>query len=194
MKNILKITTVVAFMFATVAGMAREPKLNLLTAGKAKSVVLTMEASSVGVQIKLMDSDLNVIYSEKVSEGLFSKKLNFKDLADGVYFLSADDNLKNYSYTIVLEKNNVKIVDADEDIKPFFRKTNNMILMNYLNLDKSKMAIKIYDAEGRTVFSQEVIDELIVEKAFNFADAFPGVYVVTVKSAGKTYTEEFVVN
>ncbi|MDO1498935.1 hypothetical protein Q2T40_00735 [Winogradskyella maritima] len=86
MKNILKITTVVAFMFATVAGMAREPKLNLLTAGKAKSVVLTMEASSVGVQIKLMDSDLNVIYSEKVSEGLFSKKLNFKDLADGVYF------------------------------------------------------------------------------------------------------------
>ncbi|WP_405383387.1 T9SS type A sorting domain-containing protein [Maribacter sp. LLG6340-A2] len=194
MKNILKITTVVAFMFATVAGMAREPKLNLLTAGKAKSVVLTMEASSVGVQIKLMDSDLNVIYSEKVSEGIFSKKLNFKDLADGVYYLSADDNLKNYSYTIVLDKNNVKIVDADEDIKPFFRKTNNMILMNYLNLDKSKMSIKIYDTEGRTVFAQEVTDELIVEKAFNFTDAFPGVYVVIVKSDGKTYTEEFVVN
>lgn len=194
MKNILKITTVVAFMFATVAGMAREPKLNLLTAGKAKSVVLTMEASSVGVQIKMMDADLNVIYSEKMSEGVFSKKLNFKDLADGVYFLSADDSLKNYSYTIVLEKNNVKIVDADEDIKPFFRKTSNMIFMNYLNLDKSKMSIKIFDAESRTVFSQEVTDELIVEKAFNFTDAFPGVYTVSVKSDGKMYTEEFVVN
>ncbi|TLP73993.1 hypothetical protein [Maribacter sp. ACAM166] len=194
MKNIIKITTVVAFMFATVAGIAREPKLNLLSAGKAKSVVLTMDASSKGVQVKLMDADLNVIYSERMSAGLFSKKLNLKDLTDGVYFLSAEDNLKNYSYTIVLENNNLKIVAIAEDIKPVFRKTDNMILMNYLNLDKSKLSIKIFDAESRTVFSHEVADEMIVEKAFNFTDAFPGVYTVIVKSAGKTYTEEFVVN
>ena len=194
MKNLVKFTTVVAFMFATVAGMAREPKLNLLSAGKAKSVVLTMDASVNGVQVKLMDSDLNVIYSEKMSEGQFSKKLNLKDLTDGVYFLSADNNMTEYSYTIVLDNNDVRIVESDEDIKPFFRKTDNMIFMNYLNLDKSKLSIKVYDTESRTVFTQEVADEMIVEKAFNFTDAFPGTYTVTVKSAGKTYTEEFVVN
>ncbi|WP_027067825.1 MULTISPECIES: hypothetical protein [Maribacter] len=194
MKNLVKFTTVVAFMLATVAGMAREPKLNLLSAGKAKSVVLTMDASVNGVQVKLMDSDLNVIYSEKMSEGQFSKKLNLKDLTDGVYFLSADNNMTEYSYTIVLDNNDVRIVESDEDIKPFFRKTDNMIFMNYLNLDKSKLSIKIYDTESRTVFTQEVADEMIVEKAFNFTDAFPGTYTVTVKSAGKTYTEEFVVN
>ncbi|WP_396633754.1 hypothetical protein [Maribacter sp. R86514] len=194
MKNLVKFTTVVAFMLATVAGMAREPKLNLLSAGKAKSVVLTMDASTNGVQVKLMDSDLNVIYSEKMTEGQFSKKLNLKDLTDGVYFLSADDNMTAYSYTIVLDNDNVKIVESDEEIKPFFRKTDNMIFMNYLNLDRADMSIKIYDTESRTVFTQEVADELIVEKAFNFTDAFPGTYTVTVKSAGKTYTEEFVVN
>ncbi|MGB2758381.1 hypothetical protein [Maribacter stanieri] len=194
MKNLVKFTTVVAFMLATVAGMAREPKLNLLSAGKAKSVVLTMDASVNGVQVKLMDSDLNVIYSEKMSEGQFSKKLNLKDLTDGVYFLSADNNMTEYSYTIVLDNNDVRIVESDEDIKPFFRKTDNMIFMNYLNLDKSKLSIKVYDTESRTVFTQEVADEMIVEKAFNFTDAFPGTYTVTVKSAGKTYTEEFVVN
>ncbi|WP_299324722.1 hypothetical protein [Maribacter sp. Asnod2-G09] len=194
MKNLVKFTTVVAFMLATVAGMAREPKLNLLSAGKAKSVVLTMDASINGVQVKLMDSDLNVIYSEKMTEGQFSKKLNLKDLVDGVYYLSADDNMTAYSYTIVLDNDNVKIVESDEEIKPFFRKTDNMIFMNYLNLDRADMSIKIYDTESRTVFTQEVADELIVEKAFNFTDAFPGTYTVTVKSAGKTYTEEFVVN
>ncbi|MEH6514340.1 hypothetical protein [Maribacter arcticus] len=194
MKNLVKFTTVVAFMFATVAGMAREPKLNLLSAGKAKSVVLTMDASIKGVQVKLMDSDLNVIYSEKMTEGQFSKKLNLKDLTDGIYYLSADDNMTEYSYTIVLDNNDVKIVESDEEIKPFFRKTDNMIFMNYLNLDKSDLSIKIYDTESRTVFTQEVTDEMIVEKAFNFTDAFPGTYTVTVKSAGKTYTEEFVVN
>ena len=194
MKNIVKITTVVAFMFATVVSMAREPKVNLLTAGKAQSVVLTMEASAKGVQIKLMDAKFNVLYSEKMSQGLFSKKLNLKDLEDGKYYLSADDNLKKYSYTIVLENKNIKIVEADEDVKPFFRRTENMVFMNYLNLDKAKLSIKIYDAESRTVFTQEVSEEMIVEKAFNFTDAFPGTYTVVVKSAGKTYTEEFVVN
>lgn len=194
MKNLVKFTTVVAFMLATVAGMAREPKLNLLSSGKAKSVVLTMDASINGVQVKLMDSDLNVIYSEKMTEGQFSKKLNLKDLVDGVYYLSADDNMTAYSYTIVLDNDNVKIVESDEEIKPFFRKTDNMIFMNYLNLDRADLSIKIYDTESRTVFTQEVSDELIVEKAFNFTDAFPGTYTVTVKSAGKTYTEEFVVN
>jgi len=194
MKNLVKFTTVVAFMFATAAGMAREPKLNLLSAGKAKSVVLTMDASSKGVQVMLKDAELNLIYSETMSEGRFSKKLNLKDLTDGIYYLSADDNVKNYSYTIVLKNNTVNMVDAAEDIKPFFRKTNNMIYMNYLNLDKSKLSIKIFDAESRTVFTQEVTEEMIVEKAFNFTDAFPGTYTVTVKSEGKTYTEDFVVN
>lgn len=194
MKNSVKFITVVALMFATAAGMAREPKVNLLTAGKAQSVVLTMEASAKGVQVALMDADLNIIYAEKMSQGLFSKKLNLKDLADGTYYLSADDYLKKYAYTIVLENKNVMIVEADEDVKPFFRKTKNRVLMNYLNLEKSKLTIKIYDAESRTVFSQEVSDEMIVEKAFNFTDAFAGTYTVVVKSAGKTYTEEFVVN
>ncbi len=194
MKNIIKFTTVVAFMFASVACMAREPKLNLLSAGKAKSVVLTMQASAKGTQIGLRDADLNVIYSERMSEGHFSKILNLKDLMDGTYYLSADDNFKNYSYTMVLENDSVKITEADEDFKPFFRKTKNMVFMNYLNLDKAELSIKIYDAESRTVFSQEVSDEMIVEKAFNFKDAYAGTYTLIVKSAGKTYSENFIVN
>lgn len=194
MKNIVKIITVVTLMFINAAGIAREPKLNLLSKGNAKSVILTMEASTNGVELRLMDSDQQSIYVERMSEGLFSKKLNFKDLANGTYYLSADDNLKKYMYTIVLENNDIKIVESDEDVKPFFRKTDKMMFMNYLNLDKDVLSIKIYDGEGRTVFSQNVSDEMIVEKAFNFTDAYPGSYTLFVKSAGKMYTEEFVVN
>ena len=194
MKNIVKFSTVVAFMFATVAGVANEPKLNLLSKGEAKSVVLTMEAPTKGVQVKLIDADYHIIYSEKMSQGLFSKKLNMKQLADGTYFLSADDSMKSYNYTIVLEKGNIEIINSDEDVKPFFRRTKNMIFMNYLNLDKSDLSIIVYDADNRTVFAQDVTNEMIIEKAFNFTDAYEGIYTVVVKSNSKTYTEEFVVN
>ena len=63
-----------------------------------------------------------------------------------------------------------------------------------LTITLKTIHIKIFDAESRTVFTQEVTEEMIVEKAFNFTDAFPGTYTVTVKSEGKTYTEDFVVN
>ena len=46
----------------------------------------------------------------------------------------------------------------------------------------------------KVFFSIGEVDEMIVEKAFNFTDAFAGTYTVVVKSDGKIYTEEFVVN
>ncbi|ASV31329.1 hypothetical protein [Maribacter cobaltidurans] len=194
MKNIVKITTLVAFMFATVAGMAREPKLDVTTLGDSKSILLTMDASSQGVTVQLLDSDSNSIYFEKMSNGSFSKKLNLKDLKSGKYYLTTDNGLKNSVYTIFLDSRDAKIIDFKEDIKPFFRKNENRVFMNFLNLDKSEITLKVYDQNYRLVFSETVTNELIVEKAFNFEGAYPGSYMVVVSDAENTYREEFVVN
>ncbi|MDC6390061.1 hypothetical protein PP182_15295 [Maribacter sp. PR1] len=194
MKTIVKITTVVAFMFATVAGMAREPKLDVVTLGNSKSVLMTLDAPGQSVKIQLLDSDSNSIYFEKLSNGHFSKKLNMKDLKDGNYYLIAESGLKSNTYTISLEKGEIKIIDSVVDAKPFFRKTRNKVFMNFLNLDKSEISLKVYDQNYRLVFSETVSDKLIVEKAFNFEGAYSGSYMVVVSDDTKTYSEEFVVN
>ncbi|WP_047244733.1 hypothetical protein [Maribacter thermophilus] len=194
MKKLVKITTVVAFMFATVAGMAKEPKLDLVSLGKAKSVLLTLDASSQGVKVKLMDADSHIIYTEKLSNGRFSKKLNLEGLKDGNYYLSTEDGLKRYYHTIVLKDNKVTIMDSSEAVKPFFRKTEDRVFVNFLNLNKSKISLKVYDEDDRLVFSETVDDKVIVEKAFNFAGAYSGNYTVVVADNANTYTEQFVVN
>ncbi len=194
MKRIVKITTVVAFMFATVAGMAREPKLDVVALGNSKSVLMTLDAPGQTVKIQLLDSDSNSIYFEKISNGLFSKKLNMKDLKDGYYYLIAESGLKSNTYTISLEKGEIKIIDSVVDAKPFFRKTENRVFMNFLNLDKSEISLKVYDQNYRLVFSETVSDTLVIEKAFNFEGAYSGSYMVVVSDDTKTYSEEFVVN
>ena len=194
MKTILKITTVVAFMFATIAGMAREPKLDVVTLGNSKSVLFTLDTPDQSVTVKLLDSDSNSIYFEKLSNGHFSKKLNMKDLVDGYYYLVADSGLKSNMYTISLKDGIIEIIDAAEDVKPFFRKTRNKVFMNFLNLDKSEISLKVYDQNYRLVFSETVSDQIIVEKAFNFEGAYSGSYMVVVSDDTKTYSEEFVVN
>ena len=194
MKTIVKITTLVAFMFATVAGMAREPKLDVTTLGDSKSVLLTMDASSQRVTVQLLDSDYNSIYFEKMSNGSFSKKLNLKDLESGKYYLTTDNGITKGVYTISLDNSDAKIIDFKEDVKPFFRKSESRVFMNFLNLDKSEISLKVYDQNYRLVFSETVSDELIVEKAFNFEGAYPGSYMVVVSDDKNTYREEFVVN
>jgi hypothetical protein len=194
MKTIVKITAVVAFMFATVAGMAREPKLDVVTLGNSKSVLLTLDAPDQSVTVRLLDSDSNSIYFERLSKGRFSKKLNLKDLVDGYYYLVAESGLKSNMYTISLKDGVIEIIDSEVDAKPFFRKTENRVFMNFLNLDKSEVSLKVYDQNYRLVFSETVSDELIVEKAFNFEGAYSGSYMVVVSDETNTYSEEFVVN
>lgn len=193
MKNIAKISTVIAFMFATVAGLAKEPTLNV-TKGKDKSVVLTLAATSKGAKVKLADAESNIMYSQKISEGNFAKKYNLKNLDNGTYFLTVEENLKEYSYTIKISDDEVKLAKVGEQVKPFFRKTSDMIYMNYLNLGKDDLSIKIYDLDNRVVFTEKISEKIIVEKAFNFKDAHDGVYTVVVDSPNGNFTETLVVN
>ena len=192
MKKFAKCITVGALMITAVMTAAGTPKLNVFTTGMTNAVVLTMEAPINGVQLTLLDVDLHLIYSEKMNQGTFSKKLNFKDLKDGTYYLTADDRQKQYTYTLSLKNSKVELVSTDEMVKPFFRKTDKMVLMNYLNLNKAEVSMKVYDEQDRVVFSG-VSKELIIEKAFNFTDAYAGTYRLVLRLDGKSYSEEFVV-
>lgn len=193
MKTILKFTTIVAFMLSTVVSMAREPKVNLVAYSEAKSLVLTIENTSSDFNIKFKDEEAHVIYSGKLSNGTFIRKFDLQNLEDGMYFVSTEDEFKSYEYTVSLKGREVKVVKSKEAHKPFFRKTNDRIYMNFLNLDKSDVEVKVYDAEYRVVFYETYKDSVIVEKAFNFVDAFKGSYTVVISDNDNTYSENFVV-
>lgn len=194
MKTIFKISAVVAFMLSTVVSMANEPKVNLVASTQAKSLVLTLQSTSEDFIIKFIDEEEHTIYSESLSKGTFIKKFNLKNLKDGIYYISTSDELRSDLYTISLKGNDVKILSKKEALKPFFRKTNDRLFISFLNLNEAKVGIKVYDADYRVVYFDAVDDKIIVEKAFNFEDAYAGSYSVVVSNGSKTYTKEFIVD
>lgn len=194
MKTILKLTTVVALMLSTVVGLAEETKLNLVALTKAKSLLLTLENGSEDLSVRLVDADMNLIYAETITNSTISKKFDLRNLNDGTYYFYTSDNFKNYMYTMVIADNVLRILDTEERVKPYFRKTKNKIYMNFLNLEKTPVEIKVYDADYRLVFSEIRNEELIVEKAFDFSDAFSGSYTVVITDSTATYTEDFTVD
>lgn len=194
MKASVKCTAAVALMFTVAVGLAKEPKLNLMADSNAKGVVFTVADVDQNTTITLLDSNDYVIYTEKLAEGTKGKRFDMEKLNDGTYYFRTEHDLKTITYTINIKGNKVTIVNRDEEVKPYFRKGKGKVFINFLNLDKSSVLIKVYDAEYRLVFKETVNEEMIVEKAFNFEGAYSGSYILTLEDNGKVYSEEFVVD
>jgi len=194
MKALLKITTVVAFMFIAAISMAKEPKLILTAYSEAKMLVLELENVSNNTYIKFKDAQENVIYAESISDDLYFKKFNLKKLTDGSYSFETDGEYKSTIYSIKVENNKLIILGKKEIVKPFFREVDSKVFLNLLNLEKKDVMIKIYDEESRLVFEEKVKKDMKVKKVFNFSNAYEGNYTISVMSGKNSYKKDFVVN
>ena len=85
-----------------------------------------------------------------------------------------------------VEKNLITV-----ELNPVFVKKGDKLFMNLLNLDKEAVTVKVIDTEGRLLFIETYEGELVIEKAFNFENAFENEYTVIVKDNGETFKETF---
>jgi hypothetical protein len=194
MKTIMKFTAIVAFMLTTTVGMAKEPKLNLIVNNETRSLVFVLETQSEETKIKFLDDQNNILYSENVSDEVYSKRFDLKKLENGIYFFTMENALKSITYTLSVEDEVSSIIESNEVLKPFFRKSDHMIYLNLLNLQKDEVEIKVYDGNLGLVFEQDLTSETIIEKAFNFKSASADDYTIVVKNSNGTYYENIVVN
>jgi hypothetical protein len=192
MKNYLKLVTVSTLLFFSLITTAKEPKL--VTDVASKSVVFELEAPSKGTSIRLIDSEGNIIYAEKVlARGTFAKKFDLNKLAFGNYYLKVDDAVKEITYTLLLNAEDVAVIDRDENHKPVFVKDGGKLLMNLLNLEGNAVSLSVLDSENRVLFNQNVEGNTVIEKAFNFESALQDSYTIVVKNGKDTFYETVVV-
>ena len=193
MKTIMKFTAIVAFMLTTVVSMAKEPKLSIVSENDIKSLVFELDSQSKETTVKFIDAKDHVIYSESISDKVYIKKFNLKMLEDGVYYILAEDTMRSIVYKISLKGKVVKIVERKENSKPVFKTLEDRVFLNLLNLEKNKVEIKVYDSYNRVVFKQDIKDEMLVEKAFNFEKALADTYTIVVKNNNEVYYKNVVI-
>jgi hypothetical protein len=194
MKTILKFTAVTALMFTTVVGLAKEPKLSLMTADQKKSLIVELDSQYKESFLKIIDENQNIIFSEKISETAYTKKFDLNKLENGSYYLELDNSLRSLVYTISVENGEVKILKKKENNKPVFRKKGSKLYLNLLNLDSKDVQIKVFDSDNRMLYTEIIENESIVTKAFNFETAHEDRYTIVVKDGKNTYYKDILVN
>ena len=101
-----------------------------------------------------MDKENNVIYNETVSKSLYAKKFDLSKLQKGNYSLEVDNSLRTIYYTIEVGSEDLEIIKRKERSKPVFRKTENKVFLNLLNLDAEDVEIKVIDSQNRVVYTE----------------------------------------
>ena len=73
---------------------------------------------------------------------------------------------------------------------PFFSKKGERVILTLLNVDMTDVEIKVIDNSGRLLYKELIEDELVVEKAFNFENAYTGEYRVVVEQNGEKFIKK----
>ena len=190
MKTILKSATVFALMLTAAVGLAKEPKLSLMASDGTKTLQLELDTVSSETAIRFLDAAGNVIFSDKIKDGkTFGKQFNLNYLETGLYFLELEDPIKEITYTIDVEEGSPLILDRKEKVKPVFRRKGDLIFLNFLNLDSGDVKVWVTDSSDRVVFTEVIDGEMIIEKVFNFENAYEDHYTLMVKDKEATYYE-----
>ena len=192
MRKVIRTIAAAAIFFSLTNGMAKEP--TVVMEGHSKNLMLEWDTQYKETSISFSDVDGNIIYSEHLENvETYAKKLNLSTLAEGKYLLSIENSLRKINYAIVIGDDSIKITERKENTKPVFRTKNEVVYLNLLNLQKEIVSISILDSEDRVVFTETIRNKPLVQKAFNFTDAFNDTYTIRVNDGTDTFYENIVV-
>ncbi|NAS11839.1 hypothetical protein [Poritiphilus flavus] len=195
MKVNWKITTVVAALFISMTGLAKEAKHLLEIGTEGKSLIFKLPAQSAETKISLFDPEGRIIFSDAVEDQEFyAKRFDLDLLEEGVYSMKVENTLREITYSIDIDEPSVEILAKKERTKPVFRKTEDKVFLNLLNLEGNSVSVKVIDGNGRMLYKEVFKGDLLIEKAFNFEKAFDDSYTLVVKDDQNTYYETIVVN
>lgn len=83
---------------------------------------------------------------------------------------------------------NPGVVKNAETSAPAVQARGKKVFVNLLNLEGESVTVKVIDEENRLLYLKNFEESPVVEKAFNFEDAYDGTYSVIVKEGDVTYT------
>jgi hypothetical protein len=194
MKNYLKITAVIGLIFNTITTMANEPTIDLENGKDGKSILLKLDSQSADSNIRLTDSEGNILFNENSSGKNFSKKLNLDKLEDGNYSLKVESELNTLVYNVTIDDANLSVEKSREiKNKPLAFQKDKKVYLNYLNKGLAPVEISVRDKNDNTVYEETREGDLLVKGIYNLNRAPRGEYMLMVKYGNETFFENIVI-
>jgi hypothetical protein len=192
MKTTIKRNVLVALMFGTLIGYAKE---NTEPTKKVGSNMVKVEFNDVkkGHTLTIKDKKGVQIYSRIIeSTGTFSKTFDLSALENGNYVAELNKdfeiilktfNVKNGIVTF-LSKKNQKV------FKPVIRKKGDLILISKIAFDKQPLKVVLY-YEDEEIIRETIKGEDYLKRIYKLSDSEKGDYKIVILSNERMYIKDF---
>lgn len=192
MKNLLIVCLIVAGIYnQAFAG----PTSGIAYVSQGKTVTVRFNPSlSSPVKVVLRDLSDFTLHSETVNtSNIRSRKYNLRNLPDGDYIFEVHEPMKIVEKKIRVQGRAIQMIDETIYFKPSTFLKGNTLGVNVLALNKD-VKVRIYDADGNTVYSAEMKSEPYVAQLYNLEKMDRGDYLVNISIDNHLFSESFSLN
>jgi hypothetical protein len=139
------------------------------------------------IEVSIKKADGTILIHEDINE---SKKYDLKNVPVGSYILELEDNQQIRIQNLEVSQDMMYSTNITTVYKPHLIFEPDYIAMNLMTQGQPA-TVTITNAEGKTIFSQKIVDEVSATRKYNLKDVSAGEYSIQVYIAGQQFTKSF---
>jgi len=188
-----KITVAVILVVVLVSKVmaADAPKLKFVPYSDDRAVISLNNEASVTTKLTIENVSGDVVYYNdgSISQKLYSKVFDFKNLNDGEYKITASNK---YGENVMFFKveNKAIVENGTEPVKPFVEVKDDVLKISLLNHNLNNVEVTVYNQNGE-VFSKSLGTDFSINAGFNLARLESGDYAINITDGEKLYSYNF---
>ena len=191
MNTIIKVSTMVLMLLMPYSGYSAS-ELDSAAATGSKSFRLTLKDDAKNVYIRLKDQQGYILYEEYIPGPVsYNRVFNVTSLPRGDYQLEMEYPTKYQILPVEIRSNQVVLDESrlEEIFKPIVHQNGAKVSVSLLNTKQGPLRILVYDRNSNELLSQQVLkDDLNLGKQYDFSQAKPGSYVISLNCNNRRYS------
>lgn len=189
MKNLKTILTGIALVFISGAVLATgNLKVNILPAGKDKSMVQILNVEESNYEIELRNERGDVVFYKQTDapSTTYIKHYNFAMLEDGDYSLTVKTNDEKLENALKLNNGQVESINQKREAAPYFTVNDNRLELSYLNFELENLKVMVYD-NNTLLYEKELNPEFTVNYGLDISNLKSGKYDAVLTAGNSSY-------
>jgi len=172
-------------------------KVEVIPGENEKTLVDVLLAPDSKFEVKLTDSNGNVVYnaSEKSDSFDYKRAFDFSKLDNGKYTFEVKLGDETKVNDLVVKNGNVQIVGQEVQISPVFKLNGKFLEFTFPNSAENNTRLLLYNNDTKHwVFQENLSSEFNISQELNLSKLNPGSYKAVLTSGEETYDYGFNLN
>ncbi len=195
MKKLVSISLVLVAMLASQLGYSNE-YVFVTTNPSDKVAEVTFEKVEKGFTLTLKDNRSEVLYTETMEQsGSYSKRFDLTLLPDGVYYFELDSKDAIKVVPVQVKGTTATFITEEERniLKPEVRVSDGLVYLSKESKDHKSVIIDVYYEGQDLAYSEKIKKGNNVNRVYDFSNSKKGVYVIVMRSEGRTFTNRVLI-